>query len=97
MQYLDQVVAKLSAAKPMLVREYHIATLGLFGSVVRNDFNERTSDIDIIAEFSQPIGIEFIDLAEKLEQLLQRKVDLVSRRAIKPSYFTSIQAEIVYV
>jgi predicted nucleotidyltransferase len=43
------------------------------------------------------IGIEFIDLAGDLEKLLKRKVDLVSKEGIKPSYFQEIQPEIVYV
>lgn len=70
--------------------------MGLFGSVVRDDFS-LDSDIDIVVDFSQPIGIEFIDLAMELEALLQRKVDLVSRDGIKPKYFIEIQRDIVYV
>jgi predicted nucleotidyltransferase len=48
-------------------------------------------------DFSQPIGIEFIDLANELEILLRRKVDLVSKEGIKPKYFQEIQPEILYV
>lgn len=71
-------------------------SLGLFGSVVRDDFSP-TSDIDIIVDFDQPVGIEFIDLAEYIEQRLQKKVDLVSRRGVKDKYFKGIEREIVYV
>jgi predicted nucleotidyltransferase len=76
--------------KPALSSKYHINTLGLFGSVVRNDFTAE-SDIDILVDFNQPIGVEFIDLANELETLLKRKVDLVSRDGIKPKYFREIQ------
>jgi uncharacterized protein len=79
-----------------LSEKYHVNTLGLFGSVVRDDFNAE-SDIDIVVDFSQPIGIEFIDLANDLEKLLKRKVDLVSKNGIKPKYFEEIQPEIIYV
>ncbi|MEO8852855.1 MAG: nucleotidyltransferase family protein [Ginsengibacter sp.] len=76
--------------------KYNISELGLFGSVVRSDFSPE-SDIDILVDFSRPIGIEFIDLAEELEASLNRKVDLVSRKGIKPQYFQAIQSELVYV
>ena len=64
--------------------------------MVRDDFSP-TSDIDIIVDFDQPIGIEFIDLADFIEQRLQKKVDLVCRRGVKDKYFKAIEREIVYV
>jgi predicted nucleotidyltransferase len=82
--------------KPELVKKYHISSIGLFGSIVRDDFKP-TSDIDIIVDFSQPIGIEFVDLADHIEKKLQKQVDLVSKRAIKEKYFKEIEPEIVYV
>lgn len=80
----------------MLLDKYGISSLGLFGSVLRDDFTPQ-SDIDIIVDFSKPIGIEFIDLANDLENVLQHKVDLVSRKGIKPSFFEVIKQDIVYV
>ena len=67
-----------------------------FGSAVRADFTSK-SDIDLIVDFNQPIGVSFIDLADFLEQKMQTKVDLVSRNGIKPQYYTAIEKEIVYV
>ena len=75
---------------------YYVSELGLFGYVVRNDFSGE-SDIDILVDFSQPIGIEFIDLAEELETRLKRKVDLVSKKGVKPQYLKTIQADLIYV
>ena len=86
----------LSQLKPELVEKYHIASIGLFGSVVRDDFTEK-SDIDIIVDFSKPIGIEFIDLANYIEQKLKKPVDLISRKGVKPQYLKEIQSEIIYV
>ena len=63
--------------------KYPISSLGLFGSIVRDDFTEH-SDIDIIVDFNDKIGIEFIALADELEVILNHKVDLVSRGGIKP-------------
>lgn len=53
--------------------------------------------MDILVEFNRPIGIEFIDLAEELEQILQIKGDLVSKKGIKIKYFKSIETELAYV
>ena len=96
MTYLSTIQNQLRQVKPQLSEKYHVNSLGLFGSVVRNDFTPE-SDIDIVVDFSQPIGIEFIDLANELEKLLNRKVDLVSKDGIKPKYYREIQPEIVYV
>ncbi|MCY7422411.1 MAG: nucleotidyltransferase family protein [Chitinophagaceae bacterium] len=82
--------------KPELAAKYHVKSLGLFGSVVRNDFTPQ-SDIDIIVDFDQPVGIEFIDLANYMEGLFLTKVDLVSRKGIKDKYFQLIEKEIIYV
>ena len=86
----------LSDLKPELIKKYPIASIGLFGSIVRDDFNEN-SDIDIIVDFNDKIGIEFITLADELERNLNHKVDLVSRGGIKQKYLNVIDPEIIYV
>lgn len=78
------------------MKKYKFSSIGVFGSFSRDDFNEE-SDIDILIEYDNPIGIEFIDLAIELEKLLNRPVDLVSRKGIKPKYFSEIQKDLVYV
>jgi predicted nucleotidyltransferase len=82
--------------KQQLAEKYHVNSIGLFGSIVRADFRP-DSDIDIMVDFSQPIGIEFIDLADDLEKLLERKVDLVSKAGIRPQYYQAIKSDIHYV
>lgn len=96
MGQLAEIKKVLEQLKPELVQKFHVQTIGLFGSVVRDDFSP-SSDIDIIVDFNQPIGIEFIDLANYMEQRLQKKVDLVSRGGIKDKYLKAIEREIVYV
>lgn len=96
MVQLTQIRQLLQQIKPELVQKFHVQTIGLFGSVVRQDFTS-SSDIDIIVDFDQPIGIEFIDLAYYIEQHLKKKVDLVSRKGIRDKYFKEIEMEIVYV
>jgi predicted nucleotidyltransferase len=90
---IKQIIKEL---KPELEKKFHVSSIGIFGSVVRSDFSEN-SDVDIIVDFSQPIGIGFIDLADLLEEKFNEQVDLVSKKGIKPQYFSSIENEIVYV
>jgi uncharacterized protein len=93
---LKEIKKVLKQLKPELESKFHVQEIGLFGSVVRDDFSA-SSDIDIIVNFSQPVGVEFIDLADYIEARLKRPVDLVSRNGIKDNYFRSIQSEILYV
>jgi len=79
-----------------LLARYHLKSIGIFGSFTREDFNN-DSDIDILIDYDQPIGIEFIDLAEELEKILNLKVDLVSKNGVKPKYLEEIQKDLVYV
>jgi len=50
-----------------------------------------------LVEFNKPVGIEFIDLANELESILNLKVDLVSRNGVKTKYFGSIENDLIYV
>jgi predicted nucleotidyltransferase len=97
MAYFEEIQTGLKALKPELSAKFHVNTIGLFGSIVRNDFSPSTSDIDIIVDFSQSVGMEFIDLANYLENKLHRKIDLVSKNGIKQQYYSEIEKEIVYV
>ena len=78
------------------MQQYPIKTIGLFGSVVRGDFTEN-SDIDIIVEFAKPVGMEFIELTDRLEDILQRRVDLVWRKGLWERTIEFIKNEIEYV
>lgn len=90
------IVSTLQSQKDSLRTKYGVDRLGLFGSYSRGEAIP-SSDIDILVEFSKPIGLEFIDLAEELERLLGNRVDLVSRNGIKPKYFAAIADDIIYV
>lgn len=94
--HLQYVKKHLAAIKADLADKYHIRSMGLFGSVVRDDYKPE-SDIDILVEFTMPVGVEFIDLANEIEKRLQKKVDLVSKNGIKAEYLKSIEQEVVYV
>lgn len=92
----ENITSILKANKLELLARYHLKSIGIFGSFTREDFNN-DSDIDILIDYDQPIGIEFIDLAEELEKILNLKVDLVSKNGVKPKYLEEIQKDLVYV
>ena len=96
MKDLNSIMSILKKLKPELEKKYHVQSIGIFGSATRNDFRPE-SDIDLIVDFNQTIGISFIDLANYLETKMNSKVDLVSRNGIKPQYFNAIEKDIVYV
>ncbi len=82
--------------KARLTEKYGLSTIAVFGSYSRGQQNEK-SDIDILVDFYKPVGIEFIDLANELELLLKIKVDLVSKKGVKPQYLANIEEELSYV
>jgi len=68
-------------------RERGIARLELFGSALRDDFRDE-SDVDLLATLrtdAHPTLLDWADMQEKLSDLFDRPVDLVSRRAIESS------------
>lgn len=94
---LDEIVKVLKEHKPLLEHKYHVSTLGIFGSYVRNEQAE-DSDLDVLVDFAAPIGLfEFIDLEEELSELLCARVDLVSRTALKPYIGRRILSEVQIV
>lgn len=82
--------------KSRLSEKYGVCEIAVFGSYSCSQQNDQ-SDIDILVDFNRPIGIEFIDLAEELEAVLSRKVDLVSKRGIKAEYYKQIESDLIYV
>jgi len=89
MTELNTIKQILTQLKRELITKFHVSSIGLFGSVVRADFSP-SSDMESIVEFSQPIGIEFINLADFIESKLKKNVDLVSKNSVKQKYYRSL-------
>ena len=87
---------KLKELKPVLSKHYNVNKIGYFGSYSRNEQNQY-SDIDILVSFSKPLGWEFFDLQEFLENQLSIKVDLVSEKALKEQLRDTILNSVKYV
>ncbi len=94
MPSLEDILAILREQHTLLSQRYPIQRLALFGSWARGDAREN-SDVDVMVEVDPSIGLRFVDLGEELEKALGRRVDLVSRRAIKPSLWERIEPELI--
>ena len=97
MKTRQEIFAILSQHLPQLRNKYGVEKMGIFGSVVK-DSQTSTSDIDILVEFSQSIGmVKFLQLENSLQKLLGAKVDLVTRKALKKHIGQQILKEIQFV
>ncbi len=68
----------------------------MFGSVARNRIRKH-SDVDLLVEFDQPIGLfEFARLKLYLEKILGRRVDLVTREALRKELREQILREAIH-
>lgn len=92
----EEVVALLGTHYPELKR-LGVKSLALFGSVVRNEARP-DSDIDFIIEFEGKATFDgYMTVKQFLEKTLGRRVDLVTRKALKPRIRPRIEKEAVYV
>jgi len=96
MKTLQEIRNTLSIHKSRLFQDYPIKSMAIFGSYSRVEQND-SSDLDILVEFSDRIGVRFIDLAEELENIIGFKVDLVSKKGVKEKYLKSIDSDLIYV
>lgn len=93
--YLKQIEYILKNKKSFLAEKYHVSKIGVFGSYARNQQTD-ISDIDILVEFSRPVGFEFFDLKDYLESLFNKPVDLVTVNALKPQMKKEILSEVQF-
>ncbi|NCA84090.1 MAG: nucleotidyltransferase [Clostridia bacterium] len=96
MKTLSEIKTILNSHKDRLFSDYPIKSMTIFGSYTRKTQND-SSDLDILIEFSDRIGIRFVDLADDLEKIIGLKVDLVSKRGIKEKYLATINSDLIYV
>lgn len=96
MKTLEELKNILAKHKAELKQNYKVKEIGVFGPLVRKE--EKINDVDILVEFEEPIGFfQFMDLEEYLENLLSAKVDLVSKKALKPYIGKRILEETIYL
>ncbi len=93
----EDIIKTLGSQKHEL-KKYGIEKIALFGSFVRNE-QKKGSDIDFLVQFSKGAKKydNFINLAYYLEELLGKKVDLVTKESLSPYIKPYIIKEIQYV
>ncbi len=92
----NDILNKLIDLKPILKREYSVKEIGLFGSFSDNSFTD-DSDIDLLVEFERPIGWKYFSLEIYLENIFGRKIDLVTKNALKEQIKDRILKQVKYV
>ena len=97
MKKVEEIKKKLAEQKNALKNDYGVTEIGLFGSYVK-DQQRDTSDVDILVEFQEPIDLfTFVHLKNQLSDLLGVKVDLVTKKALKPKIGERILKEVLYL
>lgn len=89
----DEIIRLIKENYNILNSEYDVSRIGIFGSATKGSLRE-DSDLDLVVEFKKPIGFKFIRLAEYLEQLFGKKVDLLTKDGIKNIRVKEVAADI---
>jgi len=92
----EEILSLLTKNKSNLENKFKVRRMALFGSYARGD-QQSDSDVDILVDIDPSVGLEFVTLAEQIEQMLGLPVELVSRRAIKPNKLKYIEQDLIYV
>ena len=96
---LDEIKGILKKHKEELKEKYRVKEIGIFGSYLRGEA-KKESDLDILVEFEPDAKIsllDFVELENYLSDLLEVKVDLVEKSALKPRISKHILSEVVYL
>lgn len=93
-----QLIDTLKREKIFLQNNFKVKEIGIFGSFVRDEQID-SSDIDILVDFSEPIGWDVVDLKFFLEKIFDHKVDLVLKEGISRNQrlWQSVKDELLYV
>jgi len=91
----SEILDKLKELKPILEKEYAVNEIGLFGSFADESATE-ISDIDLLVELYQPIGWRFFSLEIYLEKTFKRKIDLVTKNALRERIKDNILNQVKY-
>ena len=93
----QQVIDILTSYLENLKLKYQVKSLGVFGSFVRGEATDN-SNLDLLVEFKGDVTFDnYMDLKFLLEDLFNRKIDLVIKEDIKPQIRERILEETVYV
>lgn len=92
----QECIYKISTLKPLYVQE-GISFVGLFGSQARGKA-KKTSDVDVLIDYVAPKSLfELARIKIELEKALGKKVDLVTRKNLKPALRSNIELDLIPV
>ena len=89
------IIQRMASIQGELKERFTVIRIGVFGSVIRGDEGPE-SDVDILVELAEPTFDHYMDLKFRLEEVLQRSVDLVMADTVKPRLKAIIEQEVVY-
>ena len=93
----SEILEILRSHRDELRKQFGVKSLAVFGSVVRGEAGP-DSDVDILVEFEGRATFDrYMGLKFFLENLLGRRVDLVTRKALKPRLRPYVEREAIYV
>ncbi len=87
---LPPIVADKRAEVVALCERYGVQRLDLFGSAAKGTFDPATSDLDFLVdlgEYGPDVARRYLGVAEELEALFGRSVDLLTVRSVRSAYF----------
>lgn len=93
---MDEAVPLDLAAIHRTCERYGVERLRVFGSVLTDRFDPKTSDVDFLVSFQSGrdnLFHDFFDLKFELEQIVGRSVDLVMERSVKNPFFKALAFE----
>ncbi|MEN6442443.1 MAG: nucleotidyltransferase family protein [Methanoregula sp.] len=97
MRDTSKILDQLRDLLPELREQYHVRSIGIFGSYSRKHQTEQ-SDLDLVVEFDQPTGMmAFVHLKDLISDRLNIKVDLVTPDGLHPLIRDQVMHEVVYV
>ncbi len=93
---LDKIMHTLENEKEGIRTAYHVRKVGVFGSVARGEEKKR-SDVDVLVEFTDAASLfDLVGLSDFLAKKLGRKVEVVSKRAMKPDILRNALKDAVF-
>jgi len=90
-----EVLNQISSIREELTERFTVKRIGIFGSFARGE-EKAESDIDIIVKLDEQTFDHYMDLKFRLEEVLQRPVDLVIADTVKPRLKPIIEREVIY-
>ncbi len=88
----------LQSHKSKIMDKYPVASIGLFGSVTRDDFDDLHSDIDVVIQLNGDMDWSFFDLVAEIQTIFYPKnVDVVCETAIPLHYWEYVKNDVLYV